>query len=355
MSEFFYGVIEGFYGHQWSWQQRKEYAQFLKRHGFDAYIYAPKADVFFRGRWREQHAAEQWQQLQALGQHYQLSGVRWGLGLSPLGLSVNYTAEDKRLLQDKVQRINELSPNILCVLFDDIRGDIDGLGQRQLEITADIIDVSLAQQHIICPTYYSTDPVLEQVFGIMPCGYMETLGQGLAAEVDVFWTGSEVIAKSFSRDDLEPVENLFKRKPVLWDNYPVNDGRLTSNYLHLRPYQGRPCEIDRWCRGHVVNPMNQPLLSQLVLQSLQSIYQQRCRYNVANELEEGLAILDDAVLATQLSDDVVLFHDLGLSAMTEAQRLEKSKLYRAFDHPVASEVADWLDGYYLFDPNCLTG
>ena len=186
-----------------------------------------------RSRWREIHTQSELDQLSSLSSHYHANQLRWGLGLSPLGLGESYTAADRRQLLAKVASLNELQPDVLCILFDDIRGDIDGLAARQLEITADIMAASSACQHIVCPTYYSFDPVLEEVFGAMPEAYLHQLGAGLPAEVEVFWTGAKVISEQYTAEDIEPVADILRRKPVIWDNYPVNDGRLTSNHLHL--------------------------------------------------------------------------------------------------------------------------
>ena len=53
------GLIEGYYGKLWSWQAREETIAFLKLHGYDFYIYAPKADPYLRKRWREDHPADE--------------------------------------------------------------------------------------------------------------------------------------------------------------------------------------------------------------------------------------------------------------------------------------------------------
>ncbi len=355
MGEFFYGVIEGFYGRQWSWQIRKDYALFLKQYGYDCYIYAPKGDAFLRGRWRETHQQSVLDELSGLSSHYHSHQLRWGLGLSPLGLGESYTASDKRQLVEKVKCLNELSPDLLCILFDDIRGDIDGLGARQLEITSDIIEASAASQYIVCPTYYSSDPVLEQVFGSMPVGYLEQLGAGLPDDVGVFWTGERVISSQYTAEEIEPVADRLQRKPVIWDNYPVNDGRLTSDHLHIRPYTGRHFEMADWCQGHLVNPMNQPCLSQLPLQTLQAVYRQQAAYNPRLALEQSLASLENNELAALLAGDIDLFQDEGLSSLSESQLQEKRRRYQSIRHPVAEEVADWLGGGYRFDPDCLTG
>lgn len=353
MSQFYYGVIEGFYGRQWSWPIRRDYAAFLRRFGFGAYIYAPKGDAFLRSRWREMHPADEQMELHQLAAEYRRQGVKWGLGLSPLGLGEKYLQQDKDQLVDKVRFINDLDPDILCILFDDMRGDFDGLLRRQLQIIDDITAASSARKFIICPTYYSFDPVLEQVFGAMPPLYLEKLGVSLSSAIDIFWTGDKVISGEYSAAGASRIARLLRRKPVLWDNYPVNDGRLTSKFLHLRPYGGRPAKISEWYAGHLVNPMNQPLLSQIVLQSLDSLYHDRL-YSPELSLDRGLGLLGRESLVARIKSDVDVFQDRGLDGLSEGQRVQLLTAYRCIDHPAAAEVADWLSGGYQFDPACLT-
>ena len=45
------GLIEGFFGKGWSWEARARYAQWLPRHGYGFYIYAPKEDGYLRKHW----------------------------------------------------------------------------------------------------------------------------------------------------------------------------------------------------------------------------------------------------------------------------------------------------------------
>jgi hyaluronoglucosaminidase len=354
VNDFFYGVIEGFYGRQWSWAAREALAAFLALHDFECYLYAPKADSLLRSNWRKSHSPVMMNQLTRLGCQYHKVGMQWGIGLSPLGLSEHYCRADSVRLRQKVEQINELNPDILCILFDDTRGDINDLASRQLEVTHDIMSVSCAKQHIVCPTYYSFDPVLEQVFGKMPEAYLQTLGAGLKSDVGVFWTGDKVIAEQFTRDDLSRVSGLLQRKPILWDNYPVNDGRVTSNHLHLRPYTGRPYQLRDWSAGHIVNPMNQPNLSRLVLQSLAKVYQLEKQYNVEEVFGSGLQGLVSEKLAKMLQQHSELFQEEGLNALSSSQKQSYSVLYQSFNEPIASEVADWLAGGYQFDPQCLT-
>ena len=49
------GIIEGFFGAPWSWSERHAALPFMQQHGFDSYLYAPKADQYLRASWKRQH------------------------------------------------------------------------------------------------------------------------------------------------------------------------------------------------------------------------------------------------------------------------------------------------------------
>jgi hypothetical protein len=347
------GVIEGFYGRVWPWPERRLMIDFLAAEHFDAYIYAPKADTALRRNWRAQHAADQFAPLLALREQCRARGVAFGVGFSPWGLQSAYDADDRRALQQKFAQLNQLDPDWLCILFDDMPGDFAQLAQRQAAIVADIAAMSGARRIAMCPTYYSFDPILEQLFGAMPPRYLEDLGALLDPTVDVFWTGSHVLAPAFTAADIEAVATRIGRKPTLWDNYPVNDGRKSSRFLHLLPVQNRPAQLADWCRGHFANPMNQPRLSQLPLASLAMSYARGDSYEAEQCWAQQLTALDERELAVLLARDAERFQRQGLDAIDVGERELIAAEYRRLPHPAAQEVADWLAELYRFDPACL--
>ena len=111
----------------------------------------------------------------------------------------------------------------------------------------------------MCPTYYSDAEVLDKVFGRRPPGYLEELGKALDPEVEVFWTGSEVCSKNYPADHLAQVTARLGRRPVVWDNYPVNDGPRMCRRLHLGA-PDRPGTLREDVAGIFLNPMNQSYL-----------------------------------------------------------------------------------------------
>ncbi len=340
------GVIEGFYGREWDWRVRRDYAGFLQDLGLSAYIYAPKSDAFLRKRWQESWPAEIAGELQRLAAHYRSRGLHWGVGLSPFALYQDYSVVAKRKLRSRIAEIDALGGDILALLFDDMPGDIDDLAARQAEIIADVRAWTNADWLIACPTYYSTDPVLENFFGDMPDNYWADLGMGIDLDVDLFWTGPAVCPRTVCAQDLEAITALLRRRPVLWDNYPVNDGAKASRFLHLEPLPGRAADLPEALRGHFCNPMNQAELSRYPLGGLAALY---------GGDSPALEALYSPDLAACLVRDQHRFEHEGLDAMGPYEREQLALEYDALGEGAAREVAAWLREEYRFDPACLTG
>ncbi|MCX2981369.1 hyaluronidase [Halieaceae bacterium IMCC14734] len=342
---FLTGIVEGFYGRQWSWQARRDYAPLLTQWGLNSYLYCPKGDPYLRRDWWRPWPRLEQQELASLAGHYRSAGLNFGVGLSPYALYQHYGDQERRRLREKLARIDELGVNVLAILFDDMPGDCPDLALRQAEILTDVQRWSHAQHLLMCPTYYSYDAQLESYFGKMPAHYWEELGATVPAEIAIMWTGNEVCAKRVVASDVTEITSMLRRPPLLWDNYPVNDGAKASQFLHLQPLPERDPGLHEALSGHFCNPMNQAYLSQFPLAGLAQLYG-----GPEPKLEDYFA--ED--LSRQLALDRPLFEHQGLQLIGAEQRLALAAVYRAMADPAAAEIADWLAGDYQFDPACLT-
>ena len=355
MSKFNIGVIEGFFGKQWSWEMRFNYANFLKSNSYSFYIYAPKADQYLRKDWQQNWSNDHLQKMIQMGDIYHQEGLKWGIGFSPFEIYLNYDIQAIQDLENKIKYFNQLNIDVLAVLFDDMRGDFDKLSKLQVDIVHRIADLSNAETLIMCPTYYTDDPILEKLFGEKPNNYLETLGKQLDPAINVFWTGPEVCSKSYPESHLKDVGERLSRQPFIWDNYPVNDGAKISQYLHLRSFENRPHQMSELVSGHAVNPMNQAHLSKIPLLTLTMSYQRQHSYSPSDAFVEAVEQLCSAELAHALIEDVSQFQDLGLEQMSTKTKEDLTKKYEAFDNSYAQEIVQWLKGEYVFSPDCLTG
>lgn len=340
------GIIEGYYGRPWGWSARAHLIDTLAPAGYGFYLYAPKAATALRRSWRAPMSADELAPIAAFARHCRARGMAFGLGLSPHEFDDAPGSEDWGRLGAKLALLDDaVGADALALLFDDIRGDDPRLADRQAALVAFAAEHTRARRLFACPSYYSDDPVLDRVFGSRPAGYLERLGRLLDPAVGVFWTGEEVCAREIGPAHLREVAQRLGRAPVLWDNYPVNDGQRMSQYLHLRGFTGRPSTNAPLLAAHAINPALQPTLGCIPALTLAE------RYRVGDDAyaygaafaRACDAVLGDPALATALRGDLIWLQDTGLDRLGDLAGVLKAR-YAAFDHPAAREILDWLDG-----------
>ena len=344
------GVIEGFFGPPWSWENRAHYAAFLKRHDFRFYLFAPKRCEDLRLQWDRPWPRDEWTQLEKLRTTYRDAGIAFGVGLSPFALYCDFNAQARRALAKKIRQLNTLELDILGIFFDDMPEGGPELAHRQVEILSTVKAESQASTLVLCPTFYSDDPVLERLSGPKPPGYLPALGELLDADVHVFWTGPQVCSTEISAAHIVDITRRLGRPPLLWDNYPVNDGPRMSRFLHLRSFSGREELPQALTSGHAVNPMNQVRLSEIPLHSLSTLYRDPVAYDVESMFAESARHLCGDAVGGALIADLERFQDKGLDALSSPEKAELRKRYVGLGGPYAAEVVGWIDGAFAPTP-----
>jgi hyaluronoglucosaminidase len=345
------GVIEGFFGKPWGWPARLGAVDFLREAGFGFYIYAPKGDPYLRRKWREPMPRDTLEHLAATGGRCRDRGIDFGIGLTPFEIYLRYDAAARECLRTKVLELNETGADTLAILFDDMRGDVPGIAELQARVVAEICGWSSARRFMVCPTYYSYDPRLTREFGAPPKAYLEDLGRLLDPRIDCFWTGEKIISNGYSAQHLSNVAADLGRKPFIWDNHIANDAKTRTNHLYLDPGSWS-LAVDA-AAGLAINPMNQPHLSRIALLGYRHLL------TVGPDLPSALPgiyrELAGPRLAELLREDLVLLQNEGLSRLDESTRRRLLERYESeTGNPYADEVAEFLRGEYVFDPQCLT-
>jgi hypothetical protein len=345
-------VIEGFFGRPWEWPARISTADFLREYDYHFYIYAPKSDPFLRRRWREPTPDDLRRNLVDLSGHCRSRGLAFGMGLSPFEIYRNYDASARAALRAKVLQLNAVGVDLLCLLFDDMHGNVPDLAALQVAIVSEVCGWSDAREFLLCPTYYSSDPRLAQKFGPPPRHYLRDLGRGLDPKVGIFWTGEQVISPGYTTAHLREVANELGRRPFLWDNHLANDSRTRTDHLYLE-LDGSTWSFPPDCvSGIAINPMNQPYLSRIPLAGLrQRIFSPDASKHDSQELCRVLC--GDSVAEALLSDHAVI--ERGRAQMDSATRQRLLGRYqREYENPYARDMAAWIRGDFVFDPECLT-
>ena len=340
------GIIEGFFGQPWGWDERMRICERLAPAGYGFYLYAPKADPFLRRRWTEPHSTEMRHALTSFGQFCRANGMRFGIGLSPFEAYRSFDQGVRDALSEKLEAFDNIGIDDLALLIDDMQGDLPDLADRQAEIIHWVQSRTSASRVMTCPSYYSDDPVLDRVFGPRPRGYLERLGELLDPAVEVFWTGEEVCARELSPGHLKRVSRQLRRKPLLWDNYPVNDGPRMSQFLHLRGFTGRPAENANWLSGHGINPALQSTLSCIPALTLAQSYRLGSDYQYGEAFNQAARLVLGAELSASVISDLLTLQDGGLDRLADDSRQQMLARYQRFDHPGAREIVRWLSGDY---------
>ena len=349
-------VVEGFYGRPWPDEARLALLPIMSSLGYSSYVYAPKSESLLRRKWGEPYGDDALARLNKQREAASACGTRWGLGFSPLGLD-ELDAKTQSQLSLKLLQLAELNPDSFCVLFDDMRGDKKYLAKTQLAIV-DLVASILgdAAEITVCPTYYTTDSILETLFGQRPKNYWEDIGAGLDPKIKVFWTGEKVCSESYSKFNLEFISEALQRAPSLWDNYPVNDSKRLASRLLLKPFENREPWLRDYLSAHHVNPMNEAWLSLLPLSTLPPVYDERhddLKQAQSRVWRETLESFGEDI-ANIIPVDVERFHSNGLTGMSTAEQAGFLEKYSKRKSAMAQEVYAWLNGYYAFDEACLT-
>lgn len=350
------GIIEGFYGRQYTIDERDELIKFIANKGYTYYIYAPKNDKSLRREWEKPFDSAKSELLVHISNLCSKLNLDFGVGISPLSI----TKEKDKQLDLLIKKIDWLLENtnlkIIAILFDDISLYTDEEGKKQNEIIKEVHTYLLSKNKsirlIFCPTYYTFDPILDKVFGQRPLHYYDDIVKELDKSIEIFWTGNKVLSKTITKDDIEKANNLWGRKVTLWDNYPVNDGKFISKHIYTRPFKNRS-DLDGIVLSHAVNPMLECKLNEVVLESLLSCYKGLDEDTIEKERISRLKkLLPESY--EKISDILDILNDEGIEALSD-QMITRLKNEVSSDRTKAAiEICDFLNGIYKFDEACLT-
>ena len=77
------GIIEGFYGIPWTFEEKMSMIEFLSQIDMDQYIYAPKDDPYHNKKWREPYPEEEIGKIKALAELSREEGIEFTWAIHP--------------------------------------------------------------------------------------------------------------------------------------------------------------------------------------------------------------------------------------------------------------------------------
>ena len=228
------GIVEGFYGTPWTFEDRADILDFCRQNNLNSYIYAPKDDPYHRDKWRKPYPADKLKELRQLVALAKKNRVRFIFAVSP-GLDLNYKSdEDFRLLIRKLDTMYNIGVRDFAIFFDDLKDDKGNhheSGKNQAEFL-NRVQKNLRERYkdvaplITVPTEYYYE---DMVKGGKVKPYTRDFAETLDPRIVVLYTGRGVVCDSITDKELAEVNKIFGREVGVWWNYPVNDYSLTPD------------------------------------------------------------------------------------------------------------------------------
>ena len=258
------GVVEGFYGTPWSFEDRLSQLKFYGQNKMNVYLYGPKDDPYHSvPRWRQPYPEKEAANIRRLTKEADRNGVIFYWAIHPGG-DIKWNDEDRRLLLEKFESMYALGVRGFAVFFDDISGE-GTKADKQVDLL-NYLDNEFVQKKgdvaplVVCPTEYNKSWASDK-----PNGYLRTMGRTLNKDIQIMWTGNSVV-HSIDKPSMDWVNERIQRKAYIWWNYPVTD--YIRNRILLGPVYGNGLDIADDLAAFVSNPMEKAEASKIALYSI---------------------------------------------------------------------------------------
>ncbi len=263
------GYIEGFYGKPWSHENRIMMLELMSFYGMNTYYYAPKDDPYHRDRWFDLYPKQDLLALSELSALCEEKFMDFNFCIAP-GLSMKYSSEDDfQKLTCKAEQLYGIGIRNFGLLVDDIPEDLwfdedkAAFGGEAVNAHIDLANkfndflkqIDSRCRLTVCPLQYH---------GTGDEYYISKLGQGIGADISIFWTGKNICSQELTVREAVVFENATNHKPLYWDNFPVNDAEM-QNEMHIGYLNGRDADLYRYSEGIISNTMEFALSSRIPL------------------------------------------------------------------------------------------
>ena len=312
------GLIEGFYGRPWSFEERKGMIALAAKNKMNTFFYAPKDDDYHRKLWRDFYPAQELERLAALNEASKDCFIDFHYCIAP-GLSAKYSDDQEfETLVKKTKQLYDAGINNFGLLFDDINLELEYEEGKAVygetvnahidwinRYEAALKEIDEKTKLTVCPTVY--------------CGrgdeyYIAKLGQNIGPAVSIFWTGRDVCSRDLTSPEAFYFHEHTNHKILYWDNYPVNDAEM-YNEMHIGPIKGRDKDLYLYSEGLIANCMEYVECTKIPLITISDYLWDSENYDpdaswaaaieqvVGKEDAEAFAVIGDHMLFSYLRDD----------------------------------------------------
>ncbi len=286
------GVVEGFYGNPYSYEDRIRLFDFMGKNKMNIYIYGPKNDPYhgFGTQWREPYPAKEAADIKKLIDAAHHNKVNFVWAVHP-GNNVSWEDKDKDGVVDdfkacvnKFEKMYDLGVRAFAVFFDDIGGiGTDATNQAKMMNYVNVHFV--LKKHdvaplIHCPTQYNEHR--------SKGNYLEVLRTDMDTSVRVMWTGKSVI-HLIDKETMDWINPRIGRRAYIWWNYPVTDYILDRMLMGPVPANGQ--DIAPQLSGFVSNPMEYAEASKVALYGIADYCWNMKTFNAQKSWQQALQYL----------------------------------------------------------------
>ncbi|HEY0699405.1 MAG TPA: beta-N-acetylglucosaminidase domain-containing protein [Micromonospora sp.] len=233
------GGMESFYGPVWSQEARRSQIEFLARHKMNQFFYGPADDPRTGSDWASLYDAAELARMREIVDLAKARHVDFVYRVSPeaplapsKGICHVRDADRAKLLA-RFEQLWEIGIRSYVIAWDDVsgnfacqedrdayQGDPSPLGAAQAGVT-NFLQSEFIEKH---PGANRMVTVPTEYWGMTRTPYKSRFDGLVSSEVDLYWTGPEVVAPSITEDDLRAAQDAWPRHRIMiWDNYPVND------------------------------------------------------------------------------------------------------------------------------------
>ncbi|MDB3975879.1 protein O-GlcNAcase [Gammaproteobacteria bacterium] len=257
------GYIEGYYGRFFSEQDRCKVLDHMGKLNMDFYLYGPKEDSFHRVNWEKPYPDLEIKTLKSFIKDSKKNSVTPVFALSP-GMNITkFSIKYINSLTKKIVQAKKIGFKDFAILFDDIdQARNTELAEIHLKIIQHVSSIKGINKNplMICPTVYCKSFARGE---IKDNEYLQVLAANIDPNINILWTGDEVVSESISIKNLKDLKSLFKNPIIIWDNFYANDYCPTRFFIG--PYKGR-ASLDKVVEGIGINPTGMPITDSICLE-----------------------------------------------------------------------------------------
>lgn len=256
------GFVEGTYGSVWTKNQRSTLLQTMGRLRMNTYVYGPKCDCYAtQDRWRDGYPAGAVQDvdpgcgdcspcqpvsgddIREAVRIAEANGIDFIWAVSPFQRSVlRYDREGVTPVLRKIDAMRAMGVHRFAVFIDDSGGEAGRGNAQDASTHAAVLNDVHRYVESVEPGAHLLAVGAGYAFG--PDSYTDTLGQNLDPEIEVMWTGPQIVSEVLTVAHFTPVNASFRRQVSLWDNWAWEEF-----------FSGHPAGLAQVLTGTYLNPV----------------------------------------------------------------------------------------------------